>query len=113
MHLEDQDLQWFEWMGRFFVELFLVFGAVSSPGIYERLAKVVLDLAVKLSGFPRNMVCQYLDDICTAMRAGSPSLRKSRESYFSVAEQFGVRLSLEDDPDKETRRLRLEQAEWC
>ena len=42
----------------------------------------------------------YLDDVCAAMQAGSPALRKSRESYFSVAEQLGVRLSLEDDPDK-------------
>ena len=70
VHPEDQDLQWFEWLGRFFVELCLVFGAASSPGIYDRLAKVVLDLAVKLSGFPRNMVCQYLDDVCAAMRVG-------------------------------------------
>ena len=53
VHPKDQDLQWFEWMGRFFVELFLVFGAALSPGIYDRLAKVVLDLAVKLSGLPR------------------------------------------------------------
>ena len=100
VHRDDQDLQWFEWMGRFFVELCLVFGAASSPGIYDRLAKLVLDLAVKLSGFPRNMVCQYLDDVCAAMRAGSPALARFREAYFSVSEQLGVRLSPEDDPDK-------------
>ena len=29
---EDRDLQWFSWMGQFFVELGLVFGTVSSPG---------------------------------------------------------------------------------
>ena len=100
VHPEDQDLQWFEWLGKFFVELCLVFGAASSPGIYDRLAKVVLGLAVKLSGFPRDMICQYLDDVCAAMRAGSPKLQQFRDAYFSVAEQLGVRLSPEDDPDK-------------
>ena len=100
VHPEDQDLQWFEWMGKYFVELCLVFGAASSPGIYDWLAKLVLDLAVKLSGFPRSMVCQYLDDVCAAMRADSPRLQQFREAYFSVSEQLGVRLSPEDDPDK-------------
>ena len=35
---EDRILQWFSWMGWFFVELALVFGTVSSPGIYDRAA---------------------------------------------------------------------------
>jgi hypothetical protein len=31
---EDVNLQWFQWAGKYFAELCLVFGAASSPGIY-------------------------------------------------------------------------------
>ncbi len=50
---EDIPLQYFEWLGMYFAETSLVFGAASSPGIYDRLAKFVLDIVLKLSGFPR------------------------------------------------------------
>ena len=97
---QDLDLQWFQCLGRYFVELCLVFGAASSPGIYDRAAKIVLDIVLKLSGFPRNMVCQYLDDVCAAAPAGSSALDSFRACYFAVAEQVGVRLAPEDDPEK-------------
>ena len=96
----DTALQWFSWMGMFFVELCLVFGTASSPGIYDRLAKVVLGLALALSKFPRDMVCQYLDDVCAAAPAGSAALGRFREAYQQVAAQVGVKLAPEDDPDK-------------
>ena len=96
---EDRILQWFSWMGRFFVELALVFGTVSSPGIYDRAAKVVLDLVLRLSRFPRDMVCQYLDDVCAAAPPGG-RLNEFRLAYQRVAAQIGVRLASEDDPEK-------------
>ena len=45
---EDRILQWFSWLGKFFVELCLVFGTASSPGLYDRLAKLVLNLALAI-----------------------------------------------------------------
>ena len=39
---QDINLQWFQWLGKFFVEKCLVFGGASSAGIYDRLAKTVL-----------------------------------------------------------------------
>ena len=96
----DRVLQWFSWLGMFFVELCLVFGTASSPGLYDRFAKVVLDLALAVSKFPRDMVCQYLDDVCAAAPAGSGALERFRQAYQQVAAQLGVRLASEDDPDK-------------
>jgi hypothetical protein len=65
VHVKPTDLpvQYFSWLGKDFVELMLVFGARSSAGIYDRLAKLVLCLvlACTCSRFPPNMVCQYLD----------------------------------------------------
>ena len=96
----DRVLQWFSWLGMFFVELCLVFGTASSPGLYDRFAKVVLDLALAVSKFPRDMVCQYLDDVCAAAPAGSAALEQFRVAYQQVAAHLGVKLASEDDPDK-------------
>ena len=89
----DVKLQWFEWLGRFFVELCLVFGAASSAGLYDQLAKVVLDLALRLGRFPWRQVCQYLDDVCAAAAARKAELERFDKAYREVAAQVGVRLA--------------------
>jgi len=98
---KDLDLQWFQWKGRYFFERCLIFGSASSPGIYDRTAKVVLNMALAMSRFPRTMVCQYLDDVCAASQPGrTPGVRDFREAYAKVAAEVGVRLAPEDDPEK-------------
>jgi hypothetical protein len=97
---EDLKLQFFSWLGMDFVELMLVFGARSSAGIYDRLAKLVLVLALAYSRFPPEMVCQYLDDVCAAAPAGSLALSPFESTYRAVAAEIGVRLAPTDDPDK-------------
>ena len=69
--LADTNLQWFQWGGKAFKELCLIFGGVSSAGIFDRVAKVVLFIVVRKSGFRADMVCQHLDDCCAAAPAGS------------------------------------------
>jgi hypothetical protein len=69
---EDLNLQWFSWAGKYFMELCLIFGSASSAGIFDDVAKLVLDLVCRRANFPRNMVCQHLDDVCAATAAGSP-----------------------------------------
>jgi hypothetical protein len=73
---EDVDLQWFCWLEKFFVELCLVFGAASSPGIYDLVAKVVLDLVNRTAGMRPEFVCQHLDDVCAAAPKGSSMLAR-------------------------------------
>ena len=67
----DLNLQWFKWLGMYFCELDLIFGCVSSVGIYDRAAKVVLSVVKKLAGMPEGLVCQHLDDTAAAAPAGS------------------------------------------
>ncbi len=93
---EDTDLQWFSWCGMFFKELCLIFGGVSSAGIFDDAAKVVLDLVCRRAVFPRSMVCQHLDDVCAAAPAGSPALHR----FDEVAAAVGVELAPRDDHDK-------------
>ena len=97
---EDRCLQYFSWLGRDFVELALIFGAKSSVGIYDRLAKVVLGIVILLANFAADMVCQHLDDVCAAAEEGSTELGKFEETYRKVAQQVGVRLAPTDDKEK-------------
>ena len=97
----DVDLQWFSWLGRFFAEVCLVFGAASSPGIYDRVAKTVLDIVLRLTGFDRAAVCQHLDDVCAAAPPEEASkLRNFEDCYRRVCAQIGVKLAPADDIDK-------------
>ena len=103
IHVREEDvrLQWFAWLGRYFAEVCLVFGAVSSVGIYDRAAKVVLDIVLRMTRFPAAMVCQHLDDVCVAASAGAaPRLREFEECYRKVAAEVGVKLAPADDLDK-------------
>ena len=96
---EDTDLQWFEWAGRFFKELCLIFGSASSAGIFDDAAKVVLDLVCRLAGFPADRICQHLDDICAAA-AAKEVLERFDGAFMEVAAELGVKLAVRDDHDK-------------
>ena len=96
----DLNLQWFKWLGMYFCELSLIFGCVSSVGIYDRAAKVVLSVVEKKSEMPRELVCQHLDDVCAAAPAGSGLAQRFDAMYSSVAREIGVKLAPRDDPEK-------------
>ena len=96
----DNDLQWFEWGGRAFKELCLVFGGVSSAGIFDRLAKIVLFIVIRQAGISADLVCQHLDDCCAAAPLGSSILETYDNTFASVALELGVKLAPRDDPEK-------------
>ena len=97
---EDVQLQYFEWLGKYFAETSLVFGAASSPGIYDRVAKMVLQVALRLANFPADLVCQHLDDVCAAGAADGEGIRRFEDRYRALAADIGVRLAPLDDPNK-------------
>jgi len=99
----DLHLQWFEWLGMFFVELCLVFGCAASAGLFDAAAKLFLMIVLALAQFPANMVCQYLDDVCAAAPAGSTALDHFERVYREAAEFVGIRLAPVDDPEKAFR----------
>ena len=97
---EDVRLQFFKWLDKYFAELSLVFGAVSSAGIYDRLAKIVLFIAIQLSGLPAHLVCQYLDDVVGVSPKGSGLTFRFDKTYQQVCQAVGVELASRDDPEK-------------
>ena len=90
---QDLKLQVITFAGRFFVELKLVFGARSSPGLYDTVSNVIRDLAVAESHILRSRVAKHLDDI---LGIGTPSpldpVHSFFEAYLELAEEVGVRL---------------------
>jgi hypothetical protein len=97
---EDINLQFFHWLGKDFIELCLVFGGRSSAGIYDRLAKLVLNIVVLYCKFPADMVCQYLDDVCAATASDCTKLQQFEAAYREVAAHLGIKLAPTTDPDK-------------
>ncbi len=100
VRVSDLVLQWFTWLGKAFQELCLIFGTSSSVGLYDQVAKLVLDIVLAICKFPWDMVCQHLDDVCAAAPAGSGTLTEFEETYRKVADQIGVSLAPTTDPDK-------------
>ena len=97
---EDLPLQWFSWLGMNFMELCLIFGCVSSAGIFDRLAKVVLFIVMFRANMPLNLVCQHLDDVCACAPASSTLLHIFDAEFIGVARDLGIKLAPRDDPEK-------------
>ena len=97
---DDLPLQYFMWLGMFFLELCLIFGCCSSVGLFDRLAKVILAVVLALSKFPADMVCQHLDDVVAAAPDGCRSLWDFDWWYRKIADRVGITLAPRDDPEK-------------
>ena len=114
---EDLKLQWFMWLGKAFCELCLIFGSISSPGIFDRLAKIVIEIVIWRSKIPRSLVSQHLDDCCAAAPAGDSTIYRFDNEYKAFADgnstnyrfdneykavalELGISLAPRDNPEK-------------
>ena len=97
---EDLKLQVVEFGGRYFVELMLVFGAISSPSIFDDMAKVVLGLAILMARHPASLVEQHLDDVVAVGSPNDGGIWRFDKAYRDVSSTVGVRLAERTDPDK-------------
>lgn len=97
---EDVELQGFAWLGKIFFELSLVFGCVSSVGIYDRAAKVVLYLAQARAEVPAYLGIQHLDDVCYCAPEKSDEAERMYRAYLSVCKELNVKLAPEGQKDK-------------
>ena len=97
---KDLRYQWLSLLGMFFLELCLIFGCVSSVGLYDRAARLVVMLAVAWSGFPWWSAVQHLDDLCAVGPPGDGILKELYETYLWICKRINVSLANTDDPDK-------------
>ena len=100
VHPDDTELQWFKWGGMAFKELCLIFGAVSSAGIFDRTNKIVIFIVQSLSQMDPDLVCQVLDDCCAAGPEHSSMIDRFDSFFYEVAADLGIKLAPRDDPEK-------------
>ena len=87
----DTELQWFTWLGKAFKELCLIFGGASIAGIFDAVAKIVLFIVLRASGFSKDLVIQHLDDICAAAPPQLlDKLKVFDKTFFKIAAKLGV-----------------------
>ena len=84
--------QYFKWLGRYFIELCLVFGNVSSVGIYDRLARLMWLIAASIVGYQHFLVVQHLDDLCAIGSGKDGKLEELYRVYWEVCTSVGVSL---------------------
>ena len=98
--VEDLKLQFVKFLGKYFCELALVFGAISSPGIYDDLAKIVLAIALLKSGMSPLLVSQHLDDVVAVGPNNTSAIWDFDRAYREVCQYVGVSLADRSDKDK-------------
>ena len=98
----DWGLQVIEWGGRFFIELCLMFGTRSSPGLYDELHKAFLSSVVKLTpDMLKNQVEQHLDDV---LGVGLPWVDEQRsvDAFFRIYKEEALRVGFKIDQSGNT-----------
>ena len=120
VHVTEKKLryQWFAWLGPFFCELCLIFGNISSVGLFDRLARVLVRIAVSLADFPPFLAIQHLDDLCAVGPKDGVQVNHFYTKYLEVCGEVGVVLqkpsaSSEDKAFAPTRRGSLLGVWFC
>ena len=90
---EDWQLQGFQWMEKFFIELDLVMGARSSANLFDSLHELVIRIASTNTQFPRCLIAKCLDDVAAAAPASSNRLYDFFSSYISTCEAADIPLA--------------------
>ena len=89
----DYRLQGFRWLGKFFVETQLIFGARTSVAAFDRLGDILLVIAIALSGIARRFVHRTLDDAPIVTPASSSAGPAFAAAYEALCADVGVRLA--------------------
>ena len=99
---DDLKLQVVQWGGRMFVELKMIFGTKSSPGIYDNLAKCFLRSVIAITeGISREDVEQHLDDVLAVGLPGEDSaVHVFFRNYLTEAAKAGIVLDSSGNTDK-------------
>ena len=84
--------QWFMWLQKYFLELCLIFGCVSSVGLYDRLARLIWMIAAAIEMYPYFLIIQHLDDLIMIGRGDDGRVQKVYQRYLDVCTKTGISL---------------------
>ena len=84
--------QYFSWLGKYFAELCLIFGCISSVGLYDRFARLIVMVCLKLEEYEHFLAVQHLDDFMMFGSKNDGRVEKLYKRYTGVCERVGIRL---------------------
>jgi hypothetical protein len=90
---KDWRLQGFSWLGRYFFETRMIFGASPSVANFDILGATLVELAVAESGVPRHLVSRALDDIPVLAPKGTNWSAKFGNAFKSICADCGVKVA--------------------
>jgi hypothetical protein len=90
---EDWRIQGFSWLGRYFFETKMIFGASPSVSNFDILGATLVELAVAESGIPRQLVARALDDIPVLAPKGSDWTERFGSAFRKICLDCGVRVA--------------------
>ena len=90
----------FTFGGKFFGEVCLTFGCTSSAGLFDDLAKLVKEMAQRVSGTKKELVNQVLDDVVAVGSQGDGTVTRFYKAYRKICTDIGISLADESDVDK-------------
>jgi len=76
------------------VDAALTFGASSSPGIFDRIAELILRMALHMASIARDKAIRQLDD--NVLIGTKEEVITGYEAYKSLAKTIGVRIAPEE-----------------
>ena len=94
VRLSELHLQFIKLGGKLLVDAALTFGASSSPGIFDRVAELILRMALHMAGLARSSALRQLDDNVFIGR--EQEVRRAYETYNQLALDIGVRVAPEE-----------------
>jgi len=97
---EDWRLQGIKWLGKYFFETQMIFGATPSVSNFDRLGSTIVELAVLDSNIPRKLVSRTLDDIPVVAPTGTSYTEDFTKSLKNICGRLNLKLA-EICPKKE------------
>lgn len=89
----DWRLQGFSWLGRFFVEIMMVFGAVTAVSNFDRLGNTIRVLTEVACAIPRVFLGRTLDDFTAVGPRHSGWCEQYSTEFKSVCKRLNVQLA--------------------
>ena len=96
----DYRLQGFVWLGRYFLDTQLIFGASPAVDNYDNLGDTTLNVARSRCHIHRSMVHKALDDVIGISPAGSSGSESFAKAYKELCKEVNIKLAA-DCPNRE------------
>ena len=97
---EDLRLQGFFWLGKFFIEKRMIFGARTAVGNFDIFGNSLRSLALARSSIPASLVHRQLDDVPSVAPEKTGWDKEFADNYETVCKRIKVGLA-EDCPKRE------------